>query len=143
MPKRNHADSSIEITEAAFDKIMSWSMALDEVMFLACGKGQLITDAVRLMNMSSAPRNYCYYSRKDFKAAIEHIQLQGLQVICMGHSHPNKLHLRKPSKSDWMYLPRQYLQMIAFPIEYQAGAWKLEKTYSETLKSEISVRKLV
>lgn len=140
MSRRNCTGNRVEITQEAFKKIMSWSMALDEVLFLAVGKSNKITEAVRLINYSSAPRNYCSYSKKEFREAMEKIQAQELDVICMGHSHPHQNHLKHPSKSDWCYLPKSYYQMIVFPSEGGMAIWKFKRTYLDSVNSRIDLK---
>lgn len=142
MPKRDVENCTIEITHEAFDKIQSWGQALSEVMFLAIGKDNKITDASRVTNISRAPRNYCDYSKKEFNEKIKEIEANGLEVVCMGHSHPHKNHLRYPSKSDWQYLPKKFPQLIVFPHETELKGWIFSTTYSKTLESSIDIKLL-
>ena len=140
MFKRNSTPDRIEITEDAHTKILSWGMALDEIIFIAYGRDNVICNAIRLTNQDSRPRNYCDYSQKEFKSAIKKNRAEGCQSIYIGHSHPSYFHLRKPSKSDWTYLPKKYLQLIVLPFEMEIIAWKFKKSYSETVKSKILLK---
>lgn len=142
MPKRNVKNRTIQITEYAFNKIMSWSQALEEVGFFGVGKDFVITDAIRLMNYATAPRNCFYHVKKEENEIRQKVQSIGLEVICQGHSHPHHLHLKKPSKADYSYFPKRSCQMICFPIENRLAAWLFSKSYQETLKSQITVQLL-
>lgn len=140
MSKRNFKTDRIEITEFAFNKIMSWSMALDEVCFLAFGIKNQITDAVRLSNISSAPRNYFDYSKYEMSQVKKKIKSLGLEVSCLGHSHPHRFHKQDGlSRQDWESLPKGSLQIVVFPIKCEIGVWRLQATYCDTFKSKIAM----
>ena len=138
MPKSTTDSRSIQITEFAFNKIMSWAQATNEIVFLNAGRNGVIMDAFRLKNISDKPKVLFEYCEKDESKLRKEIQSQGLNVI-MGHSHPHKNSIRFPSKTDVRELPAGSLQMIVFPIEKKVGIWEFQKTYSETLKNCCSV----
>lgn len=141
MSKRNVKTHTIEITEFAYNKLMSWGQALDEVAFLGVGKENLITDAVRLMNVSSAPRNYFDYSKNEFGDLLKFFKSSGLEVLCMGHSHPNtKYHLKYPSKSDWRFLPKLWPQIILFPDSKKVLSWNLNLPYQDLKGNALLVK---
>lgn len=140
MPKRNTKNRTIQITDFAFEKIMAWSQALDEVGFFAVGKGFVITDAFRVMNLASSPRNWFFHLKKEENEIRQKVRSLGLEVICQGHSHPHHLHLKRPSKADYSYFPKKSYQMICFPIERRLGVWFFSKSYQNTLKSQIKIQ---
>ena len=140
MPKRNVKNRTIQITEFAFNKIMSWSQALEEVGFFGVGKDFMITDAFRVMNFATAPRNCFFHLKKEENEIRQKVQSLGLEVICQGHSHPHHLHLKRPSKADYSYFPKKSYQLICFPIEHRLGAWFFSKSYQNTLNSQINVQ---
>lgn len=137
MSKRNFKVDRIEITEFAFLKIQSWAQALNEVCFVAYGNENRIVDAVRLLNIATAPRNYFDYSRYELSQTKKKIKSLGFQMRLLGHSHPSRFHLRRPSKNDWLYLPKKSIQLIVFPNELQIRVWKFEDTYFKTIQNEI------
>ena len=139
MSKRNIKANRIEISAEIFTKIMSWAQALDEIVFLAAGNHNLITEAFRLTNHASAPRNHFFVSTNEERSLRHKIKSIGLNVICMGHSHPNRNHLNRPSKMDYEYLPRGTNQIIVFPLQYKINVWKFEKSYLETIKKGYDV----
>jgi hypothetical protein len=137
MSERNNLSNRLEITETAFLKIMSWSMAFDEICFLTYGTKNKITGAVRLKNVSNARRNYFDYSGVELKLLKSRIRADNFSVICMGHSHPSINHLRKPSRMDWENLPMRSLQMIVFPNEETLRIYKIQTCYSKTISNSI------
>jgi len=139
MSKRDFENRTIKITKPAYNKIMSWAQALDEIAFLAVGKDFLIVDAFRLVNCSSAPRNYFDYSKSEMRNLREKINLAGLTVICMGHSHPHKQHLAYPSMADFNGLPRRSLQMIVLTTKSEITLWYFYLSYKKTLQSKIAI----
>lgn len=139
MSKEFDRDDSIKITKYAFNKILSWSQATTEIVFLTTGKGNEITNAIRLKNVSDEPTDYFEYCDKEEKRVRKLVKYTGDEIICMGHSHPCDSHLRTPSKSDWKYLPRNSKQLIVFPNEAKLGVWNFRKTYALTLLSECSI----
>jgi hypothetical protein len=139
MPKQNTFIDSIEITQEAFNKIMSWANALEEVVYLTAVKDNRICDAFRLLNTSRETRNYFDYSLKEEKMLRKHILKLVYEKIILCNSHPGRNHVRTVSITDWKYLPNGTIQIIAFPLENNLGAWILKDTYIETLKSKVRI----
>lgn len=118
---------------------MSWANALDETVWICAVMDYKIVDAFRLVNISSAPRNCFEYSKKELQETREKIKSLGYKTSFMGHSHPSKSHLRQPSKNDWQYLPKNSIQLIAFPDEQQIGIFKNSKEYGRAVKSFVII----
>jgi proteasome lid subunit RPN8/RPN11 len=139
MSRTIRKQNQIIITNNAFEKIMSWSQALTEVVFVAAGNGNAITEVFRLRNTSGAPRNFFDFDENQYRKVRVNIRNMGLEIICFAHSHPSKHHQSHPSQVDLEGLPKNSIQMISFPNDLKIRVWKLKSTIDETRKNEIPV----
>lgn len=140
MSKRNFKTDRIEITEFAFNKIMSWAFSEEETIWICALSGSVVVDAFRLTNISSAPRNYFDYSKKELLVAKNKIRTIGCEPVIFGHSHSSVHHQLRPSRQDWLGLPKNSIQMIAFPHIMTLKIWTFKKCYKKTLKSECGIK---
>jgi len=126
MSRKLCKQTSIVITQATIDKIMSWSQSLNEIIFIAAERNGVIEDAFRLINYSRAPRNYFEYCEIEKRKLISELKTKSFDKFYLSHSHPSKHHLRRPSPLDIKNTRKGTIILIVFPNEKVIGVWKIK-----------------
>lgn len=128
MPKKVCFKDSVKLSQRAYNKIMMWSMSLNEVGFVMAGRNGRIVDVYRLRNYSSDPKDWILISPREKHETIRIIESRGQTVIGLGHSHPRKCHSHFLSKSDIKYFPKNELHLLVLPCLGEFRGFILERT---------------
>lgn len=112
------------ITKTVYKKALRYAMSLNEVGFLFFGKGNRITEVVRIKNTHADKENRFIWDTHSYNKAIEiHSKFD---LIVEGHSHSKSNHLKKPSKADLKYFKPGF-HIIVFPTDKYIDCWLLGK----------------
>lgn len=120
MSKKLQSDSLI-ITKAAYTKALRYAMSLNEVGFLFFGKGNRITEVVRIKNSHEEKENRFSWDTNAYYKAVE--KFKNKRLIAEGHSHSKSTHLKNPSKADLNYFKKGF-HIIVFPNERLLRGWR-------------------
>lgn len=142
MPKNIRESSyirSIYISQKNYDRLLMWSLSEKEINFICFGKGNQILEVVRLANTASSPKRFACWHEKVSRDIVRTRKLEGKKVIAWGHSHPDKGNDQHPSKTDIEAISKGKVEIIVFPPTQSIRAWKIQKTLTGTLNSEILI----
>lgn len=119
MPQRTQV-ANLLILHSQREKMIRWSMSLNEIGGICFGKNNTITNSIRIPNELAYKKNHYLWSES---LRAEYIKSSNLIPLAYFHSHPSIHHLRRPSKEDILYFPKKLPHLIVFPNEKTIGAW--------------------
>lgn len=131
--------SELYIHQESYDQIKMWAMSKNEINFICFGYGKVIENVYRLSNISRLPESYSCWNSKEMKLLVKEKKKLHQTVLAYGHSHPKKSHEKHPSLIDIKYIKLGSIELIAFPLLDEVGAWKIFKSINKTLSSEIQI----
>lgn len=131
--------SNLIIGKKNYETLLRWSLGLKEIGGLCFGKGNEITFAVRLTNLTDS-RNYYSWCKTERKNLIEEFEKKGLKLIAEFHSHCHTQHLKWPSPLDVKYFQSGLPHLICFPHEATVRCWLMTKSYKKTKESKLNLK---
>lgn len=142
MPRRSKTSAFIGelfISKENYERLLMWGQSTKEIAFICLGKGKNIEDIYRLSNIANNTANFYTENNNERKMLLREKRKKGQIVLANGHSHPKKHHNQHPSNTDIKYNIGT-IQLIIFSPYRKIGAWKIRKTKSETLSSELEIK---